>query len=751
MYEIVALSTLLLSVFMLVRIIRAAGKVESILIFFCIAAAEIIFCGYLLSSVDHLSDLRYWSALGTVNLLAVFGIARAKRITLSCILPSINFKTIQSSATFVKRWYIEETSTFEKLLLTPLILVTLCMGILNLAIIIFTAPNNFDSMAYHLARMAYYLQHNNLDYYNANYYAQIVHPKNSTILLLYSYIVSGRNENMTQLIQFVAYWISVCSVYGITRRTGNNRTQGIFAALVSALLVEWLLESNTTQNDLIIAAFTGASINFLFSFRLTRQKKYLVLAALGIGLSIGTSAKSFLALPSLALIGGYILFSADTWQRRFHDLAYFAGALLLAITLYALPAGYVDNYQRFGNPIGPKEIMGESFEGKSIEYVMRNGTKNVLRFGFEFLSLDGLPPFETVLKAQSMVIGLPRAIVNILGIDLETPEASFKPFRYRKAPIFFSNEDWCSWGIFGFALVWVVILLSAVGVGSRDARILSFAAILFLLALAYGGLYEPHRGRYLITCAVFGVPTIGIVLNSRKKIVRAYVLLIVLAGCISAVAAIMFRPARPPVAMKNLVKNFPQVRSFEFLPESVFDMERIAQLSTNAWALYPAIKAFDFLVPKDATVAVFQYGDTYEYPFFGEHLTRRIIPINPFVGGVQDITADADYLLYARGYPAASSLDLYLGADLYLRRLQMAGDDAIEYLRKVVRLNPYNHIYLNNLGIEYAKKGLFNEAIMEFEAAIRMSPNEPSYRLNLNKVLGLKGSSGNRYPDPDGR
>ena len=663
MLEVSAFITMLLSSYLLVRAAKPVGIVEFVLVFFCLSTAHITVWGYLLSSVNYLGDVRCWSALGMITVLASAAIAILNRDTRQSILPHGSFKSWKHYFTSVKNWYIEETSNFEKLLLTPLILVTVSMGALNLAIIVSTAPHNWDSMTYHLARVAYYLQHNNLDYYPANYWAQVVHPKNSTLLLLYSYLISGRNENMTQLVQFVSYWVSICGVYGISIKIGNSRTQSIFAAMVSALLIEWLMESTTTQNDMILAAYFGTTIYFLFAFKETHQRKYLALAALGIGLSVGTKASSFLVLPSVAVVACYVLFQMDTLQKRLRNLAFFAACALLAIIVFALPAGYVENYRNFGNPMGPEQVRKEhSFEGKSIEYVARNGTKNVLRFGFEFLSVDGFPTIADVKKAQSLLRALPEGIVRSLGIDIETSEATIgPPFSSQKDPT--THEDTSYWGILGFALIWLVVLLSAIGVvKSCDTKVLSYAAILFLLAQAYAGPYDPYRGRYFIICAVFAVPTIGVSLQVKNKFIRAYLLLVVLIGCVSAISAVVLRPNSLPISISYQDKHW----------HSVFAMDRIEQLMRTGRQYEGAIKEFERLVPGNETVAVFLYEDSYEYPLFGKYLTRTIIPINPFDKGLQPVPANANYVLYiyTEGFPYASSNDIHLGADWYLRRLR---------------------------------------------------------------------------------
>ena len=662
MYEFLTFTATLVSGYLLVRAIKTSGAVESVLVFFCVSTAQIVVWGYLLSFLNFLGDVRYWAAAATISVLASSVLFALNRHLRQLLVPHVSIGSLCQYVISAKKWYLEETSLFEKILLTPLILVTASVGVLNLIIVLSAAPHNFDSMVYHLPRMAYYLQHNNLNYYPANYWAQVVHPKNSTLLLIYSYLVSGRNENIMQLVQYSAYWVSVCSIYGISIKVGNSRTQSVFAALVGALLVEWLMEATTTQNDMIITAFCGASIYFLLAFKETPLRKYLALAALGIGLGVGTKASSLIFLPSVVLIALYaLLMSKERVQNRLRDLLFLGMFMLFSIVVFALPAGYIENYRQFGNPVGASILWKEhSFKGKSIGYVVQNGTRNLLRFGFDFLSLDGLPNTVSVRSAQYVFIReVPKRIVSGLGIDLETPEGTTRPFSYWRAPA--SHEDLSYWGIFGFGLVWIIVFLSLLGVvNHKNTRILSFAAALFLFAQAYTGLYDPHRGRFFVTCALFAVPTIGIVLRSGNKLVRAYVLLIVLTGCISAVSAVTVQSNRVPVS----------IDSDEIRRMSIFNMDRVEQLTINNPGFYGPVKAFDMLVPRNATVAVFLPEDSYEYPLFGERLTRTIIPINSFDRGFRGIPSNADYVLYTKGFPIASGSDPYLGAGWFLRRLR---------------------------------------------------------------------------------
>jgi hypothetical protein len=269
-----------------------------------------------------------------------------------------------------------------------------------------------------------------------------------------------------------------------------------------------------------------------------------------------------------------------------------------------------------------------------------------------------MPRIKVVNEGQVFLRALPEEIVREFGIDIQTSEATREAFNIRKMPS--AHEYQSYWGILGFGLIWPVVLLSAVGlIKSTDARILSLAAVLFFLSQAYAAPYDPWRGRYFTTAAVCAVPVIGVCLHTKGRIMRSFLFLIILAGCVSALSAVVLKSRSPLISISYQNKH----------RTSVFAMERMEQLTRNSPGFYKRLKRFEQLVPRNATVAVFLSEDRFEYPLFGEDLTRTIIPINSFDRGLRPIPANAEYLLYGKGFPCADTADVHLGADWYLRRL----------------------------------------------------------------------------------
>jgi len=582
---ILSLISFIVFAFMITRLFRPAGRVEFALFFFTFISGLIIVTGQLLSLLNAIHKIGFWFIMSASLLSIATIVILSKRSYRQICLKKITLPNYSQ----VKSWYSELTR-FEKVILTPLVLTTFVLGLLNLVTIIFAAPFNWDSMTYHLARVAYYVQHGNLNYYDANFWAQVVHPKNATILILYVYVISVRNENLTQIVQFISYWIAIASVYGISRRIGLKRSASLLSALVFALLIENLMEAITTQNDMVITAFIGCVVYCLFAFRESHNKKYLLLMGINLGLATGVKFTIIIAVPSLLLLGIYTVIWRTNLPFRsvITNLGFSLASIALGLCIFALPACYLDNYKIFGNPAGPSFVRDfNTFQGQTTDFVLISGSRNVLRYGFEFLSLDGLPSIPITQYMQDMLRAIPIKIVSLLHINLEEPDRSLSPFTFQKKLI--PTEDHSNWGVFGFGLIWIIVLAQAFGfIKGPTGRVLPITVLLFLILQSYFAPYDQSWGRFFITPGLFATPLIGKCVDTRKKILQAYLIVLIIIGCLLAISGVLFRKNSP----------FFTIEYQSYSMRSVFSMDRMSQLTRYGGMYERPLRIFEQIVPK---------------------------------------------------------------------------------------------------------------------------------------------------------
>lgn len=68
-------------------------------------------------------------------------------------------------------------------------------------------------------------------------------------------------------------------------------------------------------------------------------------------------------------------------------------------------------------------------------------------------------------------------------------------------------------------------------------------------------------------------------------------------------------------------------------------------------------------------------------------------------------------------------------------------DEAVNEFQSALKLNPdYGRAY-NNLGLAYMKQGKIDDAVIHFKKAIDMNPDNENYRKNLDKASALRGTN----------
>lgn len=640
--------------------------------------AAVILSSYVLSPVNQLGNLNGWMLAGGAYAVAsgVFtllkpgehwGLAAYRR----------DWSRMATSISGLKKLGLRERFALISAAATLVL-----AALLNLAFIIWAAPHIWDNLVTRLPRVAYWLQQGNFCFYDANMYTQVLSQKNFEILLLFTYLVSGFRENLVGLAQYVSFWTALLAIYGICRELGRPRGSSLFAALVFGLLPQILLQSVTANSDLFLTALMGTAVYFLLSFSRSGRTVNLMVAAAALGLAAGAKASVVLAGPSLMIVVIYALLLRpfEHARSRLAALAAFLGYTVIALFLFALPAGYWENQEVFGHPFGDEAFRKiNSIEGKGVNTVMRQGVAHLSASTLDFLSLDGFLPVWPIPELQTAIQFPLRTVIEWSGIPVEShPGDNWfydKPWYFNKPPI--NHPDYCFWGILGFALIWpAVIILSARSGKNAGGGCFSLAAIVGLLVYSFSG---ASWGHYIIYAAIFAVPAVSFFFPAARRGWKFYQMTVVLLGCLAVIMAVLFQYRSPMVfdgacfLEDRLDSRWSELMPLPARTDSIFGRDRLGQMLRDTTLYDVPFRKFEELVPAGATVAICLNPHSYEFPFFGEGLTRRVIPINSFHRGLQPVPSEADYLVWANDFDEVFNRrpgDVFLGKDWYLRKLR---------------------------------------------------------------------------------
>ncbi len=646
---------------------------------FVLFIGSVIPVGFILSAIDQTANTFSW----IVGNYVAIGL---HYLFWSFILPVQEVFSIRS--VIRNRWstfclWSKELSLYLRFIFTTLFGTLLIVSVANLALVLFTAPNEWDSMTGHLNRVIRYIQNGTMAHFGGANWNMDTYPKSPTTIQIYSYLISGKIENAMKLLHYLSYWITVVAVFGMAQRIGRNLSASVFCAICYSLFLDFLVQAISTETDIVLTAYLSCLMYYLFTYFNNRENKYLYLAGLTFGIALGHKITFVFLLPSLFVIMIYTVFAAPNTRVFLDRFWRLAVSIVMSVMVYALPSGYIRNIQVFGHPIGPPTALKhQSIErAGSLRNLFEQGSRNVVRYSYDFFNLDGIRNAQWGFDLNQTIRKPIIVLEDKLGMRLdEEQDFTIVPFRFNRGFDYYNAIPY--WGVLGFALILPIILLVFFRVlRSRVHWFLALAFILHFLAISYTAAYDPFKGRYFIGTGLFGVLFLLLlfshhrltILKPRRSIWRGYIAIVVMTACVSAVMAVFLNMRALPFPAYGM--------------KSAFDVDRIAFQTFARPDVTKAYQRFDSLVPRSATVALGTVNSDFEYPLYGPDLTRRLISINPFEKGLQPIPKDADYLFYAKSVINDTSrikalpTDIRLGSDTTMTGLAEKGEDY--YLRKL--------------------------------------------------------------------
>lgn len=141
--------------------------------------------------------------------------------------------------------------------------ILLVTGIFVLGLSLITTPHNWDSMTYHLPRIAYWTQNRSVEHYATNSIRQIASPVLAEFVNLHVYILSRGHDLFFNLLQGASYLTCAVLVGAIAGKLSCDRCFRFLAVLLYMSMPIAYTEALTTQVDNFAAVWL-----LLFVYRL---------------------------------------------------------------------------------------------------------------------------------------------------------------------------------------------------------------------------------------------------------------------------------------------------------------------------------------------------------------------------------------------------------------------------------------------------------------------------------------------------
>ena len=120
---------------------------------------------------------------------------------------------------------------------------------------IITVPYNWESMTYHLPRVAYWAENHSAAHYATTIYRQVGNPPMHEFISLDVYLLMGNTDYLLNLIQCGAYLTNAWLVYEIAGKIGCSSKDAKVGMLLFCSTPIAFAEALTTQNDNLACLF----------------------------------------------------------------------------------------------------------------------------------------------------------------------------------------------------------------------------------------------------------------------------------------------------------------------------------------------------------------------------------------------------------------------------------------------------------------------------------------------------------------
>jgi hypothetical protein len=517
--------------------------------------------------------------------------------------------------------------------LTMLFVALLAAGLAyELALALIVPPNNWDSLTYHLTRVAGWHQAHGVHWIADAPTGRINEFQPLAEQLILFLFVSGSTA-LYALPQYVAQLAILAAVYGTARRLGYEPRAAARGTALLAMLSLGALESTTAQNDLVAASFPVAAVFLL----LRGDPLGAFLAGLALALGLGVKLTTALAFPALALLA----WRSD--RRRFGLIAAGGASGLLAAGCW----GYVLNVVHTGHLLGH----GQGRVENSAATTLSGTVDRSLHLVYRLFDLSVMPDWLiAVLGIAACVLAAalvrhsrsPRAA--LAALPLLAPALALAVLEiFALDPSYVArtaSEDVSGFGPAGTAALLgaPVAALISTRVKPRDPRLLALVLALptYIVLLAAFAKYNVWICRFLMVPVVLTAPLFAALCRSRA----AAAALLVLGGLTFAFALTddAAKKIGSPAGRPWTLSQVGAMKAFPAQPTGTI--------------VATALAAYNRAVPPDACVGAVLDPDEPAYLLWGPELRRRVVFLPSLDALSRAIRDDLPYVVVSTGVNA---------------------------------------------------------------------------------------------------
>jgi hypothetical protein len=381
-----------------------------------------------------------------------------------------------------------------------LLLVTMLWAVPLIAISLGSAPNNHDTLVYHLPRIAHWLDYGSVAHFPTSITRQVYQPALFEYCGAHLFALTGA-WNAIPLVQTGGLLAAALLGAGIASRFCGGRFPAAFLALAGILtLPPAILQATSAKNDVFLAMTCMLAMVGLLELGRGSARFGAVTTIAASALALATKGTAFALVPPILAVGAW------RWARRRDRTGEWRIAFVAAMVAAALLApAALRNFESFGSPLtSPQAAQGEfrySNETLSKSTLVSNLARNATLHA-------GWPSPEATRRTERWV----RERLIAARIDPDDPRTTWPGAEFVNVarPYPARHEDFPAapahllWAFLAVALVPIAWMRSRFQTLALFGIVLA-GAVAFSLAFKW----QPWHGRLHIPFWAFAVPPLA--------------------------------------------------------------------------------------------------------------------------------------------------------------------------------------------------------------------------------------------------
>ena len=301
---------------------------------------------------------------------------------------------------------------------------TLFIYLVTLVVALLSPPNTYDSMTYHLARVAHWIQNGTIAHYPTAILRQLYQPPLAEYSILHFQLLSG-SDYFANLPQWCALVACGATASLIVKEIGQNTKIQAFAVLLSATIPAAIVQSTGTQNDLFVSFFVLAFFYFFISAVKSNSWRDFGWVGSALGLAILAKGSAYVFCFPIGLFFTVVHFlTLKKRAERWRFIRQIAVVLMIALSFNA--AHYSRNARLFGSPVSTGE---EKMSNKNMtaKMALSNLARNyVIHLGTSWKKFD-----QTIENGMK----------SVFGDELKNPDSTWMADDFGFAVKYSTHED----------------------------------------------------------------------------------------------------------------------------------------------------------------------------------------------------------------------------------------------------------------------------------------------------------------------